>query len=73
MANRWPSSSRATDKTKEWDLKVVNKDGRAIVWEKLNLLEISQGDAPLQRRQGGGRGRIDRRPADRLVRCLFLP
>ena len=32
-----------TNKTKEWDLKVVNKDGRAIVWEKLNLLEISKG------------------------------
>ena len=31
-----------TDKTKEWDLKVVNKEGRAIVWEKLNLLEISK-------------------------------
>ena len=31
-----------TDKTKEWDLKVVNKEGRAIVWEKLNLLEIAK-------------------------------
>ena len=31
-----------TDKTKDWDLKVVDKDGRAIVWEKLNFLEISK-------------------------------
>ena len=31
-----------TDKTKEWDLKVVDKDGKAIVWEKLDFLEISK-------------------------------
>ena len=31
-----------TDKTKDWDLKVVDKDGKAIVWEKLNFLEISK-------------------------------
>ena len=30
------------DKTKEWDLKVVDKAGKAIVWEKLDLLEISK-------------------------------
>ncbi len=30
------------DKTKVWDLKVVDKDGKATVWEKLDLLEISK-------------------------------
>ncbi len=31
-----------TDKTKEWDLKVVDGKGKAIVWENLDLLEISK-------------------------------
>ena len=30
------------DKTKDWDLKVVDGKGKSIVWEKLNLLEISK-------------------------------
>ncbi len=30
------------DKTKEWDLKVVDKAGKGIVFEKLDLLEISK-------------------------------
>ena len=29
-------------KTKIWDLKVVDKAGKASVWENLNLLEISK-------------------------------
>ncbi len=29
-------------KTKLWDLKVVNKDGKASVWQNLDLLEISK-------------------------------
>ncbi len=29
-------------KTKIWDLKVVDKDGKATVWQNLNLLEISK-------------------------------
>ena len=29
-------------KTKEWDLKVVDKDGKASVWQNLDLLEISK-------------------------------
>lgn len=29
-------------KTKEWDLKVVDGKGKAIVWEKLDLLEIAK-------------------------------
>lgn len=31
-----------SDKTKDWDLKVVDGAGKSIVWEKLNLLEISK-------------------------------
>ena len=31
-----------SDKTKEWDLKVVDGTGKSIVWEKLDLLEISK-------------------------------
>ena len=30
------------NKTKIWDLKVVDKDGKATVWQNLNLLEISK-------------------------------
>ena len=30
------------NKTKNWDLKVVDKDGKATVWENLDLLEISK-------------------------------
>lgn len=33
-------SSRA--KPKFWDIKVVDKEGESIVWERLNLLEISE-------------------------------
>ncbi len=29
-------------KTKLWDLKVVDKDGKATVWKNLDLLEISK-------------------------------
>ena len=29
-------------KGKDWDLKVVDKAGKATTWEKLNLLEISK-------------------------------
>lgn len=29
-------------KTKLWDLKVVDKDGKASVWQNLDLLEISK-------------------------------
>lgn len=29
-------------KPKMWDLKVVDKDGESIMWENLNLLEISE-------------------------------
>ena len=29
-------------KTKIWDLKVVDKDGKATVWQNLDLLEISK-------------------------------
>ncbi len=31
-----------TDKTKEWDLKVVDGNGKATVFEKLDLLQISK-------------------------------
>jgi hypothetical protein len=31
-----------TDQTKDWDLKVVDKDGKAIVWENLKLRETSR-------------------------------
>ncbi len=31
-----------SDKTKDWDLKVVDGTGKSIVWEKLDLLEISK-------------------------------
>lgn len=31
-----------SDKTKEWDLKVVDGKGKAIVWENLDLSEISK-------------------------------
>ena len=31
-----------SDKTKDWDLKVVDGKGKSIVWEKLDLLEISK-------------------------------
>ncbi len=27
---------------KEWDLKIVDKEGTSIEWENLNLLEISE-------------------------------
>jgi len=30
------------EKSKLWDLKVVDKEGNSIVWENLNLLEISE-------------------------------
>jgi hypothetical protein len=30
------------EKAKLWDLKVVDKEGNGIVWENLNLLEISE-------------------------------
>ena len=30
------------NKIKVWDLKVVDKDGKASVWQNLNLLEISK-------------------------------
>ena len=29
-------------KTKDWDLKVVDGAGKAIVWENLDLLQISK-------------------------------
>ena len=32
----------ASDKTKDWDLKVVDGKGKSIVWEKLDLLQISK-------------------------------
>lgn len=31
-----------SDKTKDWDLKIVDGAGKSIVWEKLDLLEISK-------------------------------
>ena len=31
-----------SDKTKQWDLKVVDGKGKAIVWEDLDLSEISK-------------------------------
>ena len=31
-----------SDKTKDWDLKVVDGKGKSIVWEKLDLLQISK-------------------------------
>ena len=31
-----------SDKTKDWDLKVVDAAGKSIVWEKLDLLQISK-------------------------------
>ena len=30
------------NKAKEWDLKVVDKEGKAIVWEKIDLSEITK-------------------------------
>ena len=30
------------ERAKLWDLKVVDRDGNSIVWESLNLLEISE-------------------------------
>ena len=30
------------DKTKDWDLKVVDGKGKSIVWEKLDLTEITK-------------------------------
>jgi hypothetical protein len=29
-------------KPKFWDIKIVDKDGESLIWEKLNLLEISE-------------------------------
>ena len=31
-----------SDKTKNWDLKVVDKEGKGYIWQSLNLLEVSK-------------------------------